>query len=77
MRLERRQGVVEALQALQALQVLPPGAGHLAQAELPRAELPQVPRREAEAVAGPAPLVRVARRCRRRVLHKKSDLRAA
>jgi len=72
--LERRQGVVEALQVLQ---VLPLEAGHLAQAELQRAELPQVPPREAEAVADPAPRVRVARRCRRHALHKKSDLRAA
>ena len=66
MHLERRQGMVEALQGL------PPVAGHLAQAELP-----QVPPREAEAVADPAPLVRVARRCLLRALHKKSDLRAA
>ena len=69
MHLERRQGVVEALQALQ---VLPLEAGHLA-----RAELPQVPPREAEAVADPAPPVRVERRCPRRGLHKKYDLRAA
>jgi len=52
--------------------VLPLEAGHLAQAELP-----QVPHRgEAEAVADPAPRVRVARRCLRRALRKKSDLRA-
>ena len=66
MHLERRQGMVEALQ------VRLREAGHLAQAELP-----QVPPQEAEAVADQAPLVRVARRCLLRALRKRSGLRAA
>jgi ABC-type nitrate/sulfonate/bicarbonate transport system substrate-binding protein len=64
--LEQHQVLVEALQA-PLLE-----AGHLAQAELQQAQ-PQ----EAEAVADPAPPVRVERRCPRRGLHKKYDLRAA